>query len=90
MVVVNKSIIHFPLKAVLVWCNFAKINISETSKGRTDNLPSGELKNSQKEEADKFQNINSMSKRAVVVAQLSEQSLPLPDDPGSNPVIGNF
>ena len=55
-----------------------------------DNLPSGELKNSQKEEADKFQNINSMSKRAVVVAQLSEQSLPLPDDPGSNPVIGNF
>jgi len=27
---------------------------------------------------------------AVVVAQLAEQSLPIPKDPGSNPVIGNF
>ena len=24
------------------------------------------------------------------VAQLAEQSLPIPEDPGSNPVIGNF
>ena len=28
--------------------------------------------------------------RAVVVAQLADRSLPIPDDPGSNPVIGNF
>ena len=27
---------------------------------------------------------------AVVVAQLAERSLPIPEDPGSNPVIGNF
>ena len=27
---------------------------------------------------------------AVVVAQLAEQLLPIPEDPGSNPVIGNF
>ena len=26
----------------------------------------------------------------VVVAQLAERSLPIPVDPGSNPVIGNF
>ena len=28
--------------------------------------------------------------RAVVVAQLAEWSLPIAEDPGSNPVIGNF
>ena len=28
--------------------------------------------------------------RAVVVAQLAERSLPISDDPGSNPAIGNF
>ena len=28
--------------------------------------------------------------RAVVVAQLAARSLPIPEDPGSNPVIGNF
>ena len=28
--------------------------------------------------------------RAVVVAQLAERLLPIPEDPGSNPVIGNF
>ena len=28
--------------------------------------------------------------RAVVVAQLAERSLPIPEDPGSNTVIGNF
>ena len=28
--------------------------------------------------------------RAVVVTQLAERSLPIPEDPGSNPVIGNF
>ena len=28
--------------------------------------------------------------REVVVAQLAEQSLMIPEDPGSNPVIGNF
>ena len=27
---------------------------------------------------------------AVVVAQLAESSLPIPEDPGSNPVMGNF
>ena len=27
---------------------------------------------------------------AVVVAQLAARSLPIPEDPGSNPVIGNF
>ena len=27
---------------------------------------------------------------AVVVAQLAERLLPIPEDPGSNPVIGNF
>ena len=26
----------------------------------------------------------------VVVAQLAERSLTIPEDPGSNPVIGNF
>ena len=26
----------------------------------------------------------------VVVAQLAERSLAIPEDPGSNPVIGNF
>ena len=26
----------------------------------------------------------------MVVAQLTEQSLPIPEDPGSNPFIGNF
>ena len=26
----------------------------------------------------------------VVVAQLAERLLPIPEDPGSNPVIGNF
>ena len=29
-------------------------------------------------------------KRAVVVAQLAERLLPIPEDPGLNPVIGNF
>ena len=28
--------------------------------------------------------------RAVVVAHLTARSLPIPEDPGSNPVIGNF
>ena len=28
--------------------------------------------------------------RAVVVAQLTERLLPLPEGPGSNPVMGNF
>ena len=28
--------------------------------------------------------------RAVVVAQLAERLLPIPEDPGSNPPIGNF
>ena len=28
--------------------------------------------------------------RAVVVAQLTERLLPLPEGPGSNPVVGNF
>ena len=28
--------------------------------------------------------------QAVVVAQLAERSLLIPEDPGSNPVIGNF
>ena len=28
--------------------------------------------------------------REVVVAQLAERSLMIPEDPGSNPVIGNF
>ena len=28
--------------------------------------------------------------RAVVVVQLAEQSLPIPEDPGSNPVIATF
>ena len=28
--------------------------------------------------------------REVVVAQLAEWSLPIPEDPGTNPVIGNF
>ena len=27
---------------------------------------------------------------AVVVTQLTQRSLPVPDDPGSNPLIGNF
>ena len=27
---------------------------------------------------------------AVVVAQLAARLLPIPEDPGSNPVIGNF
>ena len=27
---------------------------------------------------------------AVVVAQLTALSLPFPEDPGSNPVVGNF
>ena len=27
---------------------------------------------------------------AVVVAQLADRSLPIPEDPGSNPVIGNI
>ena len=26
----------------------------------------------------------------MVVAQLAERSLPIPEDPGSNPVFGNF
>ena len=26
----------------------------------------------------------------MVVAQLTERSLPIPEDPGSNPIIGNF
>ena len=28
--------------------------------------------------------------RVVVVAQLAERSLPIPEDPGSNPAIGNL
>ena len=28
--------------------------------------------------------------RAVVVAQVAERSLPIPENPGSNPAIGNF
>ena len=28
--------------------------------------------------------------KAVVVVQLAERLLPIPEDPGSNPVIGNF
>ena len=28
--------------------------------------------------------------QAVVVAQMSERSLPMPEDPGSNPAIGKF
>ena len=31
-----------------------------------------------------------MFPREVVVAQLAERSLTIPEDPGSNPVIGNF
>ena len=31
-----------------------------------------------------------LSTGAVVVAQLAERLLPIPEDPGSNPVIGNF
>ena len=34
--------------------------------------------------------INKCLNWAVVVAQLAERSLPKPEDPGSNPVIGNF
>ena len=33
---------------------------------------------------------NNNVKRAVVVAQLVEQSLPIPEARGSNPVIGNI
>ena len=39
--------------------------------------------------AQKLEN-NNVDYWAVVVAQLAEQSLPIPEDPGSNPVIGNF
>ena len=31
-----------------------------------------------------------MDSWAVVVAQLAERLLPIPEDPGSNPVIDNF
>ena len=33
---------------------------------------------------------NEVRKREVVVAQLAERSLMIPEDLGSNPVIGNF
>ena len=33
---------------------------------------------------------NTVSFWAVVVAQLAERLLPIPEDPGSNPVMGNF
>ena len=33
---------------------------------------------------------NANTQWAVVVAQLAERLLPIPEDPGSNPVIGNF
>ena len=37
-----------------------------------------------------FGAMKSSRKRAVVVAQLAERLLPIPEDTGSNPVIGNF
>ena len=33
---------------------------------------------------------NRIQNRAVVVAHSSEQSLPTPEDPGSNPTVSNF
>ena len=33
---------------------------------------------------------NNLCPREVVVAQLAERSPTIPEDPGSNPVIGNF
>ena len=34
--------------------------------------------------------VNNFNTREVVVAQLAEWSLTIPEDPGSNPVISNF
>ena len=37
-----------------------------------------------------IKHIKRLAFRAVVVAQLAERLLPISEDPGSNPVIGNF
>ena len=48
------------------------------------------LHDSKLEISDHSARIRLTTRWAVVVAQLAELSLPIPEDPGLNPVIGNF